>query len=765
MPQRLHMFSPLPPARNGVADYAALLRPALAAHYEVICEPGETSLGPLPEGARVLHQLGNSPGHAVTLRALRRHPGLAVLHDLTLAVPLREAETEEALRTALRALSPGLGGTLGEAWLAEGRLPGAAAAAFPLLGQALANARAAIVHSQHARRRLATLWPPIAARIAVIPHLAPLAAPDRAAARTALGLPQDRFLLLTAGFAAWAKRLDWVAEAVTEARRRGARLLWIHAGEGEAAAIAPALAAAGAFRATGYLPEPLLATHLAACDALANLRAPSVGESSGTLARALGAGRCAFVSDVAGYAELPRDAVLHLPPLAPQRALAEALLALEGDRGLADAVGRRAADHARAVLAPERVALAYRQAIEEFRNAPPPVPAPAVGRGRTPRLLLVSPVPPWPVRAGNAARLLALGGALSCRGLPAELACPLPRLSAEDERRRRRDWAALHPLPWRPRHAPTHPDRWALDDWCPVETVEAVAALHRARRYDAVIASYTWLSAVLDAVPGALRVLDTHDLLGGRREAALAAGLAPSWFWTGEAEEARGLDRADLVLGIQPEEGALLRRRTRRPVLVVGHAPRPRARPPGAAPFPFGLLASGNVWNRHAVAALDRALAAHPRGRGLPWLLGGAIRPEGRLRSGVVATGPVAEAAEFHRLIGCAVNPMEGGTGLKIKTVEALCDGLPVIGTRHAFAGLSPDHPAQQAADAAEVADWMAEHESSAPLRAALEEASRTLARRWHAAVEAGLDALAAVLRSGRVPEAAAGDRGLSPAG
>ena len=97
------------------------------------------------------------------------------------------------------------------------------------------------------------------------------------------------------------------------------------------------------------------------------------------------------------------------------------------------------------------------------------------------------------------------------------------------------------------------------------------------------------------------------------------------------------------------------------------------------------------------------------------------------------------------------MNPVEGGTGLKIKTVEALGLGHPVIGTRHAFAGLGARHPAQQAGDAAAVAGWMAEHRASPALRTELLAASRELAGRWHASVEEGLDRLAALLRAGRV--------------
>src|ERR671920_286674 len=83
--ERLTAFTPLPPERNGIADYAAALLGALAEHYD--CEAAcEDWLAEAPPGVavvdralahrraaqgRVLHQLGNNPGHGFVLRAMR----------------------------------------------------------------------------------------------------------------------------------------------------------------------------------------------------------------------------------------------------------------------------------------------------------------------------------------------------------------------------------------------------------------------------------------------------------------------------------------------------------------------------------------------------------------------------------------------------------------------------------------------------------------------------------------------------------------------
>ena len=297
---------------------------------------------------------------------------------------------------------------------------------------------------------------------------------------------------------------------------------------------------------------------------------------------------------------------------------------------------------------------------------------------------------------------------------------------------------------------PGLPGCWALDDWCPASLAGRVAALHRARRYDAVLVNYVWLSRALEGAAGTLRILDTHDLFGGRDAVARAQGIDPSWFFTTVAEESRGLARADLVLGIQAEEAAVLRRRCAVPVAVLGHMPPLRflAQPPGPAPVvPFGYLGSANPWNLAAVRALDAALAAAPD---LPWLLAGRIlrRQDLLLASRPRLLAQVPDAAAFYAAVDCVLNPMAGGTGLKIKTVEALAFGNPVLGTRDAFAGLPAEHPGHGCEDVAGVVALMREFAASAAFRQELRHASRLLALRHAAAVAAQQDALADRLRA-----------------
>ncbi len=74
-------FSPLPPDTSGIADYSALLLPALEQLVEVeVVRPGRTR--PVGGADVSLYHIGNNPdAHAWIVDALRRQPGVVVLHD------------------------------------------------------------------------------------------------------------------------------------------------------------------------------------------------------------------------------------------------------------------------------------------------------------------------------------------------------------------------------------------------------------------------------------------------------------------------------------------------------------------------------------------------------------------------------------------------------------------------------------------------------------------------------------------------------------
>jgi len=200
------------------------------------------------------------------------------------------------------------------------------------------------------------------AKITVIPHFAKSLSVTSQQARDELGIEPNDILVLTSGFATKVKRFDWLIEALDQLRQIGHRFRWIHAGEErpDEFALTEMIRArpwlSECCDVTGYLTDYQLDRYIAAADIVVNLRFPSVGESSGTLARAFSAGRCCVVNDTAAYAEIPRDAVVHMPVFDTAPALVRALDQLLSDQELRNTFGHRAREFARNALSIESVA-------------------------------------------------------------------------------------------------------------------------------------------------------------------------------------------------------------------------------------------------------------------------------------------------------------------------------------------------------------------------------------------------------------------------
>lgn len=384
----LSCFAPLPPARNGIADYTYILLDELrhlrrcvaycddvlaSAPKDVDVRDEAQAFRYLGKNAPVLHQIGNNGGHVFVLEALRRYAGVVSLHDLSLLYLYELSSPRlEPILAGMQQQNSALGTVYGRQWKENRLKTEANYVLFDMVGEILSLADGVIVHSHYALNKIrATYGSDATSRVTVIPHFAPqLKVTSPQEARQRLGLPIDAAIILTSGFATRAKRFDWLLDALETLLQRGVRFQWVHAGEErptefplrEALQRHPLLREVSTI--TGYVSESDLDAYIAAADLVVNLRFPSVGESSGTLARAFSAGRCCIVNDTGAYAEIPREAVVHIPILDTVPALIQAMEALLRDGALRAMFGERAHRLAENGLALKNVARQYSDAID-----------------------------------------------------------------------------------------------------------------------------------------------------------------------------------------------------------------------------------------------------------------------------------------------------------------------------------------------------------------------------------------------------------------
>jgi glycosyltransferase involved in cell wall biosynthesis len=187
-------------------------------------------------------------------------------------------------------------------------------------------------------------------------------APDIAPAGDVVGDP----LIGCFGFLNMNKRIPQLLEAFASLRRHrpGARLL-LAGSSGERFDLGRHLERLGlvdGVERLDYVPEDRMWSLMAACDVLVNLRYPTMGETSGSVIRALSLGKALVVSDVGWFAELPDHVALKVPVDGLEVPMLEAALAFAAEHR--EQLGVAARNHVEHGHALSRVADDYVAALE-----------------------------------------------------------------------------------------------------------------------------------------------------------------------------------------------------------------------------------------------------------------------------------------------------------------------------------------------------------------------------------------------------------------
>jgi glycosyltransferase involved in cell wall biosynthesis len=368
---------PLPPARTGVATYDRAVLDGLRRigffdrHRMDVLWPIEPKDAPRLPGYRLgVFELGNNVEfHLEAYRAaFLAQASLVVLHDLalddfvrglrTLGDPLGFMATREAAALRPNLTSPDIvrNEPLREPWCAH----------------VARRARGIIVHSEFCKRYLEESG--CRTPVFVVPHPVVESEADMRGAvdrgrelRAMLKAKGMRSLIVAPGDLNQAKRLDAVLGAAGELDD-GVHVALIGR------------------RIEGYDVDPVVGSArlgdrvtlgtdvsdddfrgwLAAADVVVDLRFPHRGEVSGSLIRAMQAGKPSVVSATGTYLDVPDDAVLRVAPGPTDPSeLAERIRSLLEDPVLRARMGEAARAHIDAARTSEATAKGYERAIEE----------------------------------------------------------------------------------------------------------------------------------------------------------------------------------------------------------------------------------------------------------------------------------------------------------------------------------------------------------------------------------------------------------------
>jgi glycosyltransferase involved in cell wall biosynthesis len=357
---KLGFFSPLPPARTGVADYSASLLRALRA-------TGAVELG---EGDINLYHLGNNQLHREIYRRALEKPGVAVIHDAVLQHFFLGCFSEQEYVTEfVYNYGAWTEDQARELWRCRARsASGPQYFRYSMLKRVAERSLAVIVHNPAAAASVRQHAP--AATIYEIPHLLELPEPPRAwevaRLRGMLGIPEGAFLFGVFGHLRESKRLPTVLRAFHRAGM-AANIALLVAGDFVSSdlerALEPLLVSDRIFR-VGYTPERDFWMHAAAVDACVNLRYPAAGETSGITIRFMGLGKPVLMSVALENAGFPDSSCIRVDTgPAEEDQLVEFMTWLATFPEDARAMGARAAAHIRKFHDPQRIADMYWEAI------------------------------------------------------------------------------------------------------------------------------------------------------------------------------------------------------------------------------------------------------------------------------------------------------------------------------------------------------------------------------------------------------------------
>ncbi|KTD12086.1 putative glycosyl transferase [Legionella gratiana] len=230
------------------------------------------------------------------------------------------------------------------------------------------------------------------------------------------------------------------------------------------------------------------------------------------------------------------------------------------------------------------------------------------------------------------------------------------------------------------------------------------------KRYDIdlILCSYIYQSKLLEFVPNyILKVIDTHDKMGNRSEMLRLNKLPLGHFSCTPEEEGAYVRRADLVVGITDEEARYFETVSgQKNTIVISHSTSPKFLNNKFSTLGnVGIVASNNQFNLAVVQKfLERIDCYLQKEEDLPFIIhvAGEVKKAAAKRifdskmnvfkkSWVRMHGYVPNIAEFYGQMDLIVSPMLCGTGINIKTVEAMAHGMPLLTTVHGSRGAGLD--------------------------------------------------------------------------
>ena len=257
------------------------------------------------------------------------------------------------------------------------------------------------------------------------------------------------------------------------------------------------------------------------------------------------------------------------------------------------------------------------------------------------------------------------------------------------------------------------PDSHTLDDWAGDELIHFIHALSRTVHFKFCIANYIFLSRALTAAAkNTYTIMITHDVFTQRnsRIQKTTQNNKGFYFSTSQSEEKKGLNRSDLVIAIREEDNDYFTSMTEHQnIMTIPYVPQNLINKPFLYSLPperlkVGFMASAHRPNIDGLLSLTKTI---PDSAVFDILVAGSIcgrLAPYKLSPHIKLLGVIDDLEKFYENCDIIINPDMVDSGLKIKCVEALSYGKPLICTAPSSAGLNANSKFHLASSAFDVA-------------------------------------------------------------
>jgi hypothetical protein len=229
-----------------------------------------------------------------------------------------------------------------------------------------------------------------------------------------------------------------------------------------------------------------------------------------------------------------------------------------------------------------------------------------------------------------------------------------------------------------------------LETKCPIGIKRYLSEILKKNQFAAIIINYVFFSRLFKYFKNEKKILFTHDVFTNKY-----GRTGFKWFSLNPLDESRGLNRADIILSVQEEETIFFKYLTNKKIFTIYCClpinPTPLVGVQGSE-FKLLFLSGNNLHNVESIKkfyydVFPELRQSFPQ---IKLIIGGAICKELEYLedNNIELQGNISDLYQFYRQADICINPTFNGTGLKIKTFEALSFGKILVAHPHSVIGV-----------------------------------------------------------------------------